>query len=164
MMTLVATFPLTALPVRIPFPVTSSTGAGVLPIAQAAITASAEEEREPGWLRSTLRDFRRIDALGPGWDSYGAARPSRSIMLSALNFLGQHLSADTAPPTVVPLPDGGVQLEWHRAGADVEVTFESGAPPELYFADVATGLEWEGLPGTGFSRFNLARRLRDAGR
>ncbi len=47
--------------------------------------------------------------LNPDWDSYGACR----IFMSAIATL-EHFS-------VVPCHDGGIQLEIHRDGFDVEI-------------------------------------------
>ncbi len=52
-----------------------------------------------------------------GWDSYGgspttdAAKDVARIML--------------APPCIVPTNSGGIQLEWHQGGWDIEIVIEA---------------------------------------
>lgn len=61
-------------------------------------------------------------ALPPGWDSY-QARPIDSFAVQrALRFC-QWLSDDAPAPTIVPLSNGGVQLEWHTKEMDEEMEF-----------------------------------------
>jgi hypothetical protein len=135
-----------------------------LPTATAATTGaeSALSTERPTWLEPVADAFGKVARLGSGWDTYGAAPLHRPTLLAALTFLAHHLDATSPAPAVVPLPDGGIQLEWHRAGVDVELTFDAGGAVDLYFADLAADEEWEGPAAGGFRRLNLARRLHDA--
>ena len=51
----------------------------------------------------------RLLALKPNWDSYGAPRISREAISTIEHF------------ATVPCPDGGIQLEIHRDGFDIEI-------------------------------------------
>jgi hypothetical protein len=69
------------------------------------------------------------------------------------------MEPSTPAPIMVPTAGGGVQLEWHRAGFDVEVLFGEEDPPLLYVAEIDKDNEWEGHPVEGFAEFELAQRL-----
>lgn len=57
--------------------------------------------------------------LEPGWDSYGASAVEAHAVVAALAFLGR-LPLQSAP-SLVPTSRGGIQLEWHTGGVDVEI-------------------------------------------
>lgn len=57
--------------------------------------------------------------LPHGWDSYGGEPTTQAAAVAALRFLDALRTA----PAVVPCSDGGLQLEWHTAGYDIEVAF-----------------------------------------
>jgi len=64
-----------------------------------------------------------ICALPPGWDSYKARTIDARAVERALRFC-EWLKDNAPVPILVPLNDGGVQLEWHTAdGQDVEIEF-----------------------------------------
>lgn len=68
-----------------------------------------------------------LAALKPGWDSYGAC----AIAPDAIRAARVMLSA----PSVVPCSDGGVQLEWHRDGFDIEIRIPPSADRLLCFVN-----------------------------
>lgn len=57
--------------------------------------------------------------LPAGWDSYQGEPTTQKAAVAAQRFL----DALRTPPAVVPCSDGGIQLEWHTAGYDIEVAF-----------------------------------------
>ncbi len=67
--------------------------------------------------KTALLKLTNFAALAPGWDSYGAKPISLRAILKAKRLLGQ-LTGTWYP---VPLSDGGVQLESHENGIDVEI-------------------------------------------
>jgi hypothetical protein len=54
-----------------------------------------------------------LRALKDDWDNDGALAPTEEAILLAEKIIN-------AEPSVVPLTDGGVQVEWH-CGADIEI-------------------------------------------
>jgi len=56
--------------------------------------------------------------LEEGWDSYGAKKISLVAIAEAGRLLEQ---LDLPEPQIVPCSDGGVQLEWHQNGLDIEL-------------------------------------------
>lgn len=72
-------------------------------------------------------DWRSIlSALPPKWDSY-AAKP---ISRAALDAVGRI--------AIVPCADGGVQIELHQGGYDVEICFDAAGHIEDVFVDDPT--------------------------
>jgi hypothetical protein len=98
-------------------------------------------------------------SLPHDWDSYGSQPVDLANALSAVAFLMEVMAPGTPPPSLVPLGGGGVQLEWHRRGLDLEVEFRDGREQGLYVFDQKSRNEWEGPAIEGFRRLGLARRL-----
>jgi hypothetical protein len=68
--------------------------------------------------------IKAIGELGPGWDGAGGLPVSDAALQMALGVLSETMSSDSVAPEVVPTSDGGLQLEWHFAGVDLEVYVE----------------------------------------
>jgi hypothetical protein len=97
------------------------------------------------WFRPALDQFETAMGLPADWDSYGGTPTALASVQKAVYFLLTNMRAESSPPTVVPMSDGGVQLVWHNNGVDVEVTF--GMSPdsdELYVHDAATDSGFDG--------------------
>lgn len=103
----------------------------------------ATDTPEPAWLRESLQQLQRLLRLEPDWDSYGAKPIRLSTVSFALKTLDQ-IAPDSLPaPAIVPTPLGGVQLEWHERGVDIEIEVGSAYQATFYFADLDSGDEWE---------------------
>lgn len=90
--------------------------------------------------------FVNLMRLAPNWDSYGA-RPIRKESLgAAIHLLAKLLEDDTVVPSVVPVRDGGIQLEWHASGRSVEIEISSNDHAYVYVKIDGEELEWEGSP------------------
>ena len=61
----------------------------------------------------------RLSNLQSNWDGYGALPPSPRTIAEALN-IWVWLPGDGWQ--VVPVPSGGVQIERHRDGVDIEIS------------------------------------------
>ncbi len=81
--------------------------------------------------------------LPSGWNSYGAEPVSVAAFEQVTEFLTMYLVEWVADPVLVPTVRGGVQLEWHRQGVDVEV--EIGPDGSVWWCadDRRTGEEFE---------------------
>jgi hypothetical protein len=98
------------------------------------------DEGVMAWLRPTIRRLNNLFSTYAEED--GFERPDPKYVREALSFLAGVLPADSAPPSIAPLNDGGIQAEWHRGGLDVELIF-SPDPEErgLFIRDKGTGEE-----------------------
>ena len=72
----------------------------------------------------------------------GAEKPDLRHALDAIRFVLRFMGEDVPPPSVVPLPNSGVQLEWHRNGIDFEATFTDEDDRGLYCRDLRRGSRW----------------------
>lgn len=118
------------------------------------------DPRVGAWVREVSERFDYLLSLLPGWDGHEAVPIKSEHVLAAGRFLSAVMAPETAAPAIVPTADGGVQLEWHQGGVDVEVLFsDCEEDVALYVHDLASGNEWEGPAIEGFSEFELASRL-----
>jgi hypothetical protein len=98
------------------------------------------EVRNPAadWLRDAISEVEALTKLPADWNTYGSRPIAASAATQAVGFLVDNAYAELARPAVVPLADGGVQLEWHRGGIDLEIAF-SPVDPGVYFEDTRSG-------------------------
>jgi len=62
---------------------------------------------------------------------------------SATTLLQTVMDEQTPIPSIVPTPPGGVQIEWHVKGIDLEIEVESTSRINVLFEDFRTGVSWE---------------------
>lgn len=74
-----------------------------------------------------------LSQLPPDWDSYGARAVQHTAIQSALRFLAW--IPDAPIPAVVPVATGGVQVEWHLPGLDIELEFQPDGRMHLFACD-----------------------------
>jgi hypothetical protein len=90
--------------------------------------------------------------LPPNWDSYGA-RPIDPIHVrAALQVLLRIMGDETPMPFVVPTNRGGIQMEWHVHGLDLEIETVSAQRIRVSFEDEMSSEEWEADLGTAVER------------
>jgi hypothetical protein len=111
------------------------------------------------WVTPVMRRLGQILSLSDNWDDHRGRAISPQSADAALQFLYAVMRSETAPPSVLPTSDGGIQIEWHRDGLDVEVLFSGDEEDGLYVYERATDSEWEGDPVVGFRELDLADRL-----
>ncbi len=97
----------------------------------------------PAWVEQTFRSLGALLRLGPGWDSYGSPPVDPNCVAAAINVAFRILRDDSPIPSVVPTSRGGLQLEWHRGGVDLEIEFLSATRVCGYFEDQLTDTVWE---------------------
>jgi hypothetical protein len=76
---------------------------------------------EPSWFYPAMSRFQHLSRLADNWDTYGGSRVSDDAIYTALSIIARLLRDQSVPPAIVPTSQGGVQLEWHRVGDEVEV-------------------------------------------
>ncbi len=97
-----------------------------------------------------LQGFANLATLTDGWDGSGAARIDHATINRALGAIEQLLPSDAPAPSVVPTPESGLQIEWHRNQRDLEIEFSPGGAVEFYYFDENTEEEREGPVGPNF--------------
>src|ERR1017187_2252618 len=105
----------------------------------------------PGWLVPTVKSLGDLLQLHRDWDGYGADEVQEHIAQKALWLLVEVMDNDSPSPSVVPLNDGGIQLEWHRHGRNLEIEFPVAAPPVFFYYEDASELETEGAVSRGYN-------------
>lgn len=98
---------------------------------------------EPAWLQPTLQALLALRNLPRGWDSYGAKPIDIDCIQEAMRLLVQIMKEDSPVPCVVPTAEGGVQLEWHQGGYDIEVEIASPTQISAFVEDAKSGEELE---------------------
>lgn len=124
-------------------------------------TEANEERSRPiaQWFFDVLGRFQELSELPANWDHHGAPPVEAADLAEALKTLSGVMALDTPAPAIVPISGGGLQLEWHRAGLDVEIVVGLSDDDGLYFHEKESGGEWEGPTREGFAELNLAQRL-----
>jgi hypothetical protein len=98
----------------------------------------------PPWVSPTISAFIAVQSLPDNWDSYSGKRINRDLIRRSLSTLGSIMENTSPAPAVVPLGDGGLQLEWHRNRQDLEIVFPTDDSPHFYYRDKKAGTEQEG--------------------
>jgi hypothetical protein len=98
----------------------------------------------PPWIRSVVdRIDYLLSILVEGWDAEGGLPLDFDTAMACVSFLLQKALHETPAPQIVPTSLGGLQLEWHTAGSDLEITFEPNTPPAFFYVS-PEGNEIEG--------------------
>lgn len=102
--------------------------------------------REPTSLWRFLHSIKELAELPTGWDSYRAKPIAATAVRRAFPLLPAILPEMAPLPTVVPTANGGLQVEWHRNGIDMEITVPPVGPLTCFIADSNAGTEreWSG--------------------
>lgn len=95
------------------------------------------------WFAPVRNSIRELLSLAADWDSYGASRVEPAFAASATTLLQTMMDAETPIPSIVPTASGGVQIEWHVNGIDLEVEVESTSRINVLYEDLRTGFSWE---------------------
>ena len=97
----------------------------------------------PAWLRPALGALAELLWLPADWDSYGALPVDPAHVHTMLEVLALVMRDDTPVPSVCPTNRGGVQVEWHERGIDLEIETLSAYTLGVSFEDSLTGTEWD---------------------
>jgi len=98
----------------------------------------------PPAMIAALGSLEGLMKLGPGWNSYGARPIDAANVFHAVRVLSGIVDCGTPPPAVVPMIRGGVQLEWHTRGIDMEISIHSPDRVKVYCEDTRSRETWEG--------------------
>lgn len=103
------------------------------------------EAHGPTWLLPMIETFMELLQLSPDWDSYGANRVRPECITFALREVLPSIMRTSMPmPVAVPTSKGGIQLEWHVRGVDLEIEITPTKEILAYYEDQRDGTEWEG--------------------
>lgn len=98
----------------------------------------------PAWTGEALAAILAHQSLPVNWDSYGGLPLSDRHARIAWRFLELVMGDELPLPDFVPLPDGGLQLEWDANGAQLSFTSEDGTMPTLWLSEHGESREISG--------------------
>jgi|SRR5277367_2361629 hypothetical protein len=105
----------------------------------AAFSLSRADWQRSAWLRLT-----QLIWLPPGWDGHQGKAVNPTIAEYAYSLLEALLRTPGVPlPSITPLSYGGIALEWHRKGWDVEIEIDAPASHHVYTHELASATEDE---------------------
>ncbi|HEX5483393.1 MAG TPA: hypothetical protein VFZ08_12280 [Terriglobia bacterium] len=114
-----------------------------------SVQYSSSQAFWPNWARDVVDGLLDLMDLRPNWDSYGAGPIEGRAVERAVPLLFQLMTDDSPSPSTIPTSMGGIQLEWHQQGIDLEITIPPIGLVTAFVHDDATGEEWElGLSDT----------------
>jgi len=87
---------------------------------------------------STKASIESLRELEANWDSYGGHEISEVSIAAAIKLV-DGMPDNLSSPSIVPLGDGGVQIEWHVNKRDVEITIDYDGQISVYFSDPSMG-------------------------
>ena len=99
-----------------------------------------ERLRDVAWILDTVNS---LLGLAEGWDGRHALAVTEAAAMAALVIAVRLVDGHHLVPQIVPLPDGGLQLEWHVFGADVEIEVDGSGAPLGVVTDGAGQTIWE---------------------
>lgn len=125
-----------------------------LPSARIPATRHARTPADPDAPANTLARLRHLPA---GWDGHNAKPPTGAACDTAARLLAALARAGATAPQLFPVPDGGVQLEWHARGS-VEIEVEPDGTTSL----LVDGLDTRGIAGVARAALtHLSARARN---
>jgi len=96
------------------------------------------------WQREAERRLVQLIRLRPGWDGHQGKPANLTIAEYAYILLEALLSRHNIPlPTISPLSYGGLMLEWHRKGWDIEIEIDAPGSLQVYTRELSSGVEDE---------------------
>ena len=73
------------------------------------------------WSPSARKRLKELADLPVNWDSYASSRIEPETIEVAQNLLAEFAKLNMPEPEILPVPGGGIQLEWSNAGTELEV-------------------------------------------
>lgn len=95
----------------------------------------------PDWLSNTINKLEYIFNLPENWDSYGANQIVETSALVSINLIFQLLTKNIPEPSVVPINNGGIQIEWHMRNIDLEIEVQPTSIVSVYMDDLNNEFE-----------------------
>jgi hypothetical protein len=115
---------------------------------------------EPRWLGPTAKRLPELLALAHNWDKQGGKPIRIDIVMFAMTFLARMALPEMPAPQIVPLSDGGLQMEWHLKDLDVEVAFIQPNLVDVSFEDLRRiEPNWDARLSSDFSALQTPFRL-----
>ena len=83
-------------------------------------------------------------SLPSGWSSYSAKPIAPQNATRAIRLLAEFLRPEIPPPLIVPTVRGGIQLEWHTKGINIEIYIDTPESIRFFAEHVESEASFEG--------------------
>jgi hypothetical protein len=93
------------------------------------------------WSRSANRKLEELLALEDGWDRFGSPKVSGQIANIARNVLVDLAKLKMPEPKILPVPGGGLQLEWGNSRRELEIEILPNSTIEYLVTDAEGNME-----------------------
>lgn len=103
------------------------------------INAWLLERPEPSLAERARGTLNKLMALKEGWDGYDGLPTLARVAEHTRMFLEEVEAYTSSAPDLVPLPNGGVQLEWYIGEVEIEVEIEPDGTTTILFECRADG-------------------------
>jgi hypothetical protein len=109
------------------------------------MVVSSFSETEDDWIAEVEDRLSQLVQLPTGWDGYRSQRVSPATARFVSNLLVSVMKGQMPAPSIVPVSGGGLQVEWHAGGLDIELYVAKPMQAELSvcYADGRPALERE---------------------
>ena len=107
------------------------------------------------WQRPAERKLLELLRLPHGWDGHSGKPTNPVIAEYTYRLLEILMLRQGVPlPIITPLSYGGIIIEWHRKGWDIEIEIDAPASHHVFARELATGKE---------NSYRLGLRLKELG-
>lgn len=126
-----------------------------------ATTIRAYAAPQPAWVHPAVDRILALARAEPGWAGPKTRPLHRDALKAAFGVLSKVMSYHSRSPQFVLTNEGGLQLEWHAAGVDLEIEVRPDGSAEVIVEDPSNDLDVDGTLGEHFDlvRGLLMRRL-----
>lgn len=98
-------------------------------------SAQTREFERPGagqWQQEAYARLVHLMSLNRGWDGNESPAVRSEIATFAWSVMSSVMTTSTPIPFIAPVTGGGLQLEWHVGGLDIELYIPQPSRAELY--------------------------------
>ncbi|GEM_PF-3444903 len=93
---------------------------------------------EQPWFDDVVSSVRELLALGRNWNGFDEEVVDPNAIKRAIQIL-KAVGEEGPRPSLVPMPDGSVQIEWTRRGQEIKILVPSVGSASAYISDPASG-------------------------
>lgn len=86
----------------------------------------------PAWLQEIAQRLDQLGGFDNGWDGHDARAMAEDAVVMMLHVLQQVAVPGVPMPDMVLSPEGGLQIEWHQNGWDIEIEARSSGDIEAW--------------------------------
>lgn len=87
----------------------------------------------PVWINNIVVRLNELLDLPVNWDSYGADKIHFRSAIYVIEMLTVLFNSNIPEPSIVPISNGGIQMEWHTNEANLEIDIQPDRTTVYYF-------------------------------